>query len=462
MENLTEDKFKKKLLYLFKSIKQYIDKQINEKNKNNKKQLRTKKTNILDAVAYRITYNQNNNTLDNSCNIVNDFKNNNNIEYNIKNNIDEFNNPSRQSYDDRAKQIPKKFFYNLLKYTDNKINDIFYDDDNIDINNINDLKFEDYTNTNIKTENKTNILAVDGTYVQLIKKTNKDGCILNKNNNSTTCLATCIFNVSNQQPSELELEISNKDERKSFLNLLKNIKTKRDIYTFDRGYHSLQLITEIHKSENYFLCRLQKNSGYINHTNLNNNYSEIIKIKNKYGNLNKVRIIKYTINDKKYFMVTNLYNENEYTIEKIKDIYHKRWDIEEYFKYLKKTTNLKNINERTFNKIKESTYIMVFLSKFIYLIKSFYEILYEKSRNPEIKKKIVNKTNLFNTCILKKLFLKILYNNNKNELITFKFLNDFLHASIKYIKDNKNIKGIRKCMRSTYLSYYKEFNIIDK
>ena len=37
------------------------------------------------------------------------------------------------------------------------------------------------------------ILAVDGTYVQLLKSTYQDGYILNKNNNSTTCLITCIF-----------------------------------------------------------------------------------------------------------------------------------------------------------------------------------------------------------------------------------------------------------------------------
>jgi hypothetical protein len=76
-------------------------------------------------------------------------------------------------------------------------------------------------------------------------------------------------------------------------------------------------------------------------------------------------------------MATNLYNEQEYSIENIKEIYNKRWDIEEYFKYLKKTTKLKFINEKRFNKIKDSIYIMVFLSKYVYLIRSFYEKLYE-------------------------------------------------------------------------------------
>jgi len=425
---------------------------------------------MLDAIAYRVTYNQDNNTLLKSCSIINTFKTNNNIENNKKNNINEYNEPRRQTYDKRAKQIPKKFFYNLLKYTDNKINNIFYDETS---ETINDYIFDDYTDSYINKEintpndniineniiNKTNILAVDGTYVQLLRSTNKDGCILNKSKNSTTCLATSIFNISNQQPRELEIEISNKDERKSFLNILKNIKTKYDIYTFDRGYHSLQLITEIHKTENFFLCRIKKNSPYININNLNDSYSEIITIKNRYGNLKKIRIIKYTIKTQFYYMATNLYNEQEYSIENIKEIYNKRWDIEEYFKYLKKTTKLKFINEKRFNKIKDSIYIMVFLSKYVYLIRSFYEKLYEKTRDPGIKKKIVNKTHLFNTCIVKNFFLKILYNNHTRELITMKFLNEFLHASINYIYDNKNVKGTRICMRSTFLSYYKKFNV---
>ena len=105
---------------------------------------------------------------------------------------------------------------------------------------------------------------------------------------------------------------------------------------------------------------------------------------------------------------------------------------------------------------------MIFMSKFIYLIKSFYEILYERTRNEKIKKKIVNKIHLFKTCINNELFLKLFYNNPDNNLITLEFLKTFLYAAINYIDDNKTKKGFRICRRSTYLSYFKKYNILDK
>lgn len=40
---------------------------------------------------------------------------------------------------------------------------------------------------------------------------------------------------------------------------------------------------------------------------------------------------KYTIENKYFYLLTNLLDTSKYSIEHIKNIYHKRWEIEEYF-----------------------------------------------------------------------------------------------------------------------------------
>ena len=46
----------------------------------------------------------------------------------------------------------------------------------------------------------------------------------------------------------------------------------------------------------------------------------------------KVRVVTYIIDGNIYHLTTNLFDE-EYTINKLKQFYWKRWSIEEYFKF---------------------------------------------------------------------------------------------------------------------------------
>jgi len=53
----------------------------------------------------------------------------------------------------------------------------------------------------------------------------------------------------------------------------------------------------------------------------------------------------------KYHVATNLLDENEFTNDDIMKLYHNRWTIEEFFKYLKANMDMNNINETTFTEI---------------------------------------------------------------------------------------------------------------
>ena len=46
----------------------------------------------------------------------------------------------------------------------------------------------------------------------------------------------------------------------------------------------------------------------------------------------KIRVIRYMINNKSYYLATNLFDDKEFTIDVLTQIYHYRWTIEEKFK----------------------------------------------------------------------------------------------------------------------------------
>ena len=67
----------------------------------------------------------------------------------------------------------------------------------------------------------------------------------------------------------------------------------------------------------------------------------------------------------KYYLGTNLLDKNEFGENAIKDMYHERWTIEEFFKYLKQNMDLNKINEKTFDEVQRSLYSHLIVRKLV-------------------------------------------------------------------------------------------------
>jgi hypothetical protein len=78
-----------------------------------------------------------------------------------------------------------------------------------------------------------------------------------------------------------------------------------------------------------------------------------------------IRIIKYIINNNSYYLATNLIDKNEYTIEVLKQLYGKRWVVEEYFKYIKTNTNMTTNNAKNIDDLMKSVYGYLIVSRVI-------------------------------------------------------------------------------------------------
>jgi IS4 transposase len=99
-----------------------------------------------------------------------------------------------------------------------------------------------------------------------------------------------------------------------------------------------------------YLFRLKGNKKEVQYINENS--------LNDYSFMNKKiynRIVKYRVenSDEDYYMLTNLNK----SIDEIKDLYWKRWQVEIHFKESKYNLSLNTINLKTENSLKQKIYI---------------------------------------------------------------------------------------------------------
>ena len=101
----------------------------------------------------------------------------------------------------------------------------------------------------------------------------------------------------------------------------------------------------------FYICRMRENSLLIDNT------KDDFTTKMKNGA--DIRIVKYAIDNKSYYMATNLIDAEHFPISYIKENYgHRvrqrrnrlgvtpnRWTVEEYFKYAKQTLSLNKLEE---------------------------------------------------------------------------------------------------------------------
>lgn len=386
-----------------------------------KLKFRTKKTTIADAIIFKLLYSQKNSSQEKITGKLSLFK---------------MNKINRSSFSDRDKKINIEFYEKLSKIIDK------------------------YKNNIGQIINTKQVVAIDGTHSLVRKKiANKEGYTLNSNKQSASPLISGVFNVTSFYPEQLDL-INHKDERKAFLDNLDNEYYKNNIFVLDRGYYDIKLIWNLYERNLNFVCRLKYNSKLIDKTK-----TDDLKTLNINGKQINVRIITYSIitdnngkidytnkkslteldikngyKENKYYMITNLCDQNEYTLEMIKQIYHLRWSIEEYFKYIKTYCQFDYLIENDVNSIKKTIYSVLIVSQLVHIIVNEYTT----------KGLIVNKS-LLTEGIYDEFLIRLIYGNNFNE----NWINFFLSVYIKTYSFRPNRQSARVCISPCNKSYRK-------
>lgn len=361
---------------------------------------RVKKSTVLDGILFKLLYSQLNNSQPKTASNINHLK----LVHKFGLQL------SRQSYISRENSIPLKFYEDL--FTD----------------------ISKYADINIYKKNFSSqeIFLVDGVKNNLLKTKDliDNGYNTNINDASITALSIGIYNITRQTPLNIQL-VKHKNERQAFIDVIKNSeKLENNIFVFDRGFPDGKLFSFMNENNSYFVCRIKDNMNIVPKTD------EHITIYNGV----KVKVYKYMIKDSEYIIATNLLESN---MEMIKNTYNNRWNIEEFFKYIKSNFNFSYMNEKSEESIKKTIFAQLIITKIADIIIFLY-----KKYNTIDPKYVINR----------QVLLERLFNNLLFQMITRKGFNkhtikDLLKESIVLTHTNKG-KSVKITCNRPYKKWY--------
>jgi hypothetical protein len=284
---------------------------------------------------------------------------------------------------------------------------------------------------------KKQIYAIDGSKLSYKKCLSIEGFKLTRNKTYTKSLLSTVYDVDNKIP--VNCSVTKKfDERKTVIDDLMNTFKKDDIIVFDRGYFSKELILELMKNRLKYVIRMVKSSLLVKYLNKNKIEDNTFIMYNLFW----MRIVKYKINDTEYYLATNIFSKD---INYLKDLYHKRWSIEEFYKTIKSDLKANNLTCNNFNKNQQNIYsqmIIDVLARYLEILTQHY--MQKCPKNYQLNHKSSIKSlndNIINLLLFKKSNKKLIRQLH------------ILKQDTVYCKPDRHFKRIR--IRPVSKWYYK-------
>lgn len=231
---------------------------------------------------------------------------------------------------------------------------------------------DSFVNYIFKNDNKPRIYAVDGSFINLFKNFDKyDFMYASKNETYCQGIISCLYDINNKMPINYFL-LKTKDERKAFRNQIKYLRYG-DTVIFDRGYYSYDLVEKLELIGVNYIFRLKSDKKEVKIMN-KDNITDFTFINKKINN----RIVHYRVDNSEedYYLLTNLNK----SLDELKDLYWRRWQVEIHFKESKYNLSLKTINLKTENSLMQEIYI----HNLIFILYYYFKI---DDENPILKSK---------------------------------------------------------------------------
>ena len=297
---------------------------------------------------------------------------------------------------------------------------------------------------NLNTWNGFNILAIDGTSLQ-VPDTEECGKYfgLSSNQNKTrTAVATAsaLYDVLNDIIVDARITKYKTSERyiaKQHIEVLVNrIPSKNSIVIFDRGYPSYDMFDHLNDKGLLFLMRVSTSFKIVQSIDSDDSILEY-KLK---GEIKKVRVLRIKLSeDVTEVLVTNIYDEKITTIE-FKELYFLRWGVESKYKELKSSIKIEEFSGTKPIAIEQDFYTSIYLSMISGLIKKDADASIANAN----KDKSLNSTYQSNrNFILGQVFKRIIKLLVKSRLRN-KILKSILEKSIKI---RSQVRCNRSCER---------------
>ncbi|MGE5449413.1 MAG: IS4 family transposase [Bacteroidales bacterium] len=165
-------------------------------------------------------------------------------------------------------------------------------------------------------------------------------------------------------------------------------KNQGDIFVFDRGMESRQVMDKLSGNETLFLTRIKSNSRYKVEKVMENGSGRKVGIlelesdmevrlpyrKSFCENNYRLIIAKNPQTGSVYYFLTNLLDMK---VEQIIEYYKKRWDIEVFFRFLKQELNLSHITSTSENGMQVMLYMTMICSMLVLIYKRVNQVGYK-------------------------------------------------------------------------------------
>ena len=223
-----------------------------------------------------------------------------------------------------------------------------------------------------------------------------------------------------------------------------------DILIGDRGYSGTEIIWELIDRNFDFVIRLPCHLNAVKDLISTGKDDAIIDYKLTDLVNVKLRIVKYTKGKDIYYIGTTLINNDKYPIDKIKDIYSMRWDVETDFRYSKSNLSLGYLMSQSKNFIEQDVYV----HQFIGIIECIIRLTCFDSEEDTYK---MNTNNSYST-IIEHLLKQILCRKKtkKVKLKIKKYIMSIINSKIKIIKNRYSKRVVKRPKQHLMCEYRNE------
>lgn len=292
---------------------------------------------------------------------------------------------------------------------------------------------------------KQRIVGIDGSKIQVSNQLRKEGYSCEMSNRYPTGMLNATVDLMYGFVSDTEMT-SNLSERAYVFEQLKKFNAD-DIIVMDRGYYSYELTQAFMSKKIHPIFRMSTHMKTIRRFQKQQSNDKLMVFRKGKGHT-RLRVIRYTINSQDYFLATTL-PQRLYSVERLKELYHLRWNVEEAFKFLKQTAQFIRPHSKTENGIKQELYIHMFymsISKTIQLINKHLLFGEETDRStvPVADSTVPKK--------LKRIHKKLIsckYDHNQkrkkfNDVVLFETLKKFICARLQRSNRPRKLETILK------------------
>lgn len=221
-----------------------------------------------------------------------------------------------------------------------------------------------YEQEPIKRWRRFRLLACDGSTLNLIDANTKCQRFFGIHDSSnghgkTHSLArlSLFHDVLNNRILDASIRPDSIGEREMLVEHLEQVDEQQDLVILDRGYIGAEYYSAILKSGRDFLVRLPKSLLILKDLQNGDVDEKIVELDLKDGSKIDVRIVVVELDTGELeFLITSLTSTQLYPKEDFKELYYKRWPVEETFKALKCFLKLESITGTTQESVEQDFY----------------------------------------------------------------------------------------------------------